>query len=93
MFHQEVRQQLGMPGGVEARVPYYRSGVFLLNMPDLLPPGHARAETASPVTGAIPVAELEALYGLIFLPPSSPSHAPARNSRSVVLVNNRYMVI
>ncbi len=62
-FYTAAQGDLYRLRGQEARVPYYRSGAFLLDMPVLLPPGQSS-------TGAIPAAELEELYGLVFLPPT-----------------------
>jgi len=65
-----VRQQLNLLDEGAARVPYYRSGAFLLDTPDLLPPGRLAAESGAHITDAIPVAELEAMYDLLLLPPT-----------------------
>ncbi len=64
-FYRKIRADLGLMHGLETRVPYYRSGAFLLDMPDLLPLDASKA-----LAGAIPNAELESLYALLFLPPT-----------------------
>ena len=54
-YHMTVKEQLDMLGSAEARVPYYRSGAFLLDMQGLLPPVAAGSED---------------VYRLVFLPPT-----------------------
>ena len=69
-YNSIVRQQLNLFGEGESRVPYYRSGAFLLDIPDLLPLGRLTAKSELPNAHTIPVAELEAMYGLLFLSPT-----------------------
>ena len=67
-YNSLVRQQLDLLGEGEARAPYYRSGAFLLDIPDLLPIGRLTAKSELQNAHTIPVAELEAMYDLLFQP-------------------------
>ena len=62
-FARRVQQTLDQLGEVMVRVPYYRSGEFLLDVPEVF-------ATARPADGDVPAGVMEAVRDGVALPPS-----------------------
>jgi sulfatase modifying factor 1 len=62
-FSNAVHYNLCLLREMVARVPYYRSGEFLLDVPQVF-------QTAAPGAGGVPVERLDAIRRAVFLPPS-----------------------